>query len=154
MSRKCMEYRNSRIVKIVSVALFCCLTTLTAMAADVTGKWTYEDQGGVQIGGKTAPDSGHAAEVVVLNLKLDGNALTGTVTLPRTGTRNVPTTKRISNGVIDGDNLSFDTVDVILGTQMRTHYVGKVDGDTIHFTVKTGGGASRGKAFDAHRSAD
>jgi hypothetical protein len=54
--------------------------------------------------------------------------------------------------VIDGDNLSFDTVSVTLGTRMITQYVGKVDGDTIHFTAKTGGGAGQGNPFDAHWS--
>jgi hypothetical protein len=138
----------------LKVALLCCLSTLPMMAADVTGKWTYQSSGGVQVWGKTAPDSTHPAETVVITLKADGNVLAGAVTFPRTGARNVPNTKRISSGTIDGDNLSFDTVDVVLGTQMKTHYVGKVDGDTIHFVVKSGGGSSHGTAFDARRSAD
>ena len=137
----------------MKVALFCCLSTLPLMAADISGKWTYENRGGVQVWGKTNAAQMHEAETIVLDLKVDGSTLTGTMTFPRTGARNVPNTKRISNGKIDGDNLSFDLVSVLFGTQMTTHYFGKVDGDTIHFMSKAGAGASQGTRFDAHRAA-
>jgi hypothetical protein len=138
----------------VKVVLFVCLSTLPMFAADVTGTWIYESMGGVKVWGKTVAATTHPPEKVLISLKADGNALTGTVTFPRTGTRNIPTVRQISNGKIDGDNLSFDTVSVTLGTQMTTHYVGKVDTDTIHFTVKSRGGSSQGSAFDAHRSTE
>jgi hypothetical protein len=137
----------------LKVALFCFLSTLPMMAADVTGTWTYEVRGGVTVWGKQDPGSYHPLLKVLISLKADGDVLTGTVTFPPAGAART-TVRQISNGKIDGDNLSFDTVSVTLGTQMTTHYVGKVDGDTIHFTVKTGGGAGQGNPFDAHRSTE
>jgi hypothetical protein len=139
--------------RMASVALFCCLATLPMMAADVTGTWTYEVRGGVTVWGKQAPGSYHPLEKVLISLKAEGDLLTGSVTFPPAGAART-TVRQISNGKIDGDNLSFDTVSVTLGTRMITHYVGKVDGDSIHFTVKTGGGAGQGTPFDAHRSTE
>jgi hypothetical protein len=139
--------------RMMKVALFCCLSTLPMMAADISGKWTYEDRGGVQVWGRTNAAQMHQAETIVIDLKADGNALNGTMTFPRTGARNVPNTKRISNGKIDGDNLSFDLVSMLYGTQLTTHYFGKVDGDTIHFMRKASSGDSQGSKFDAHRAA-
>ena len=144
--------RSYIVTRAFKVVLVGCLATLMAMAGDVTGKWTMAVKGGVTVWGKT--QAGAPTETATINLKADGSALTGTVTFPRTGTRNVPNTRRISNGRIDGDDIAFDTVNVVVGTQMTTHYTGKLDGDTIHFTVKTGGGAGSGNAFDAHRSKD
>jgi hypothetical protein len=128
------------------------VAVIPARAADVTGTWTYEDHGGVQVWGKT--QGGHATpDIVTITLKEEGTTLTGTVSVPRTGAARVPNVKQISNGKIDGDNLSFETSEVVLGTQMITHWAGTVDGDVIHFTSKSGGGAGKGRPIDAHRAA-
>jgi len=118
-----------------------CVATLTMMAADATGKWTAEMQGR---NGNT--------QTVTMNLKADGNALTGTVS-GRMGDTD------ISNGKVDGDNVTFDVVREFNGNKMTQHYAGTLDGDTIHFTIKMeggmGGGEHKGpgeRKMDAHRS--
>jgi len=106
-------------------------------AADVTGKWTYEIQGR---DGNTVAGT--------MNLKADGTTLTGTV-----GGRNGDA--EISDGKIDGDNISFNVVREFNGRKMTISYKGKLEGDTIHFTMKLESGPmpnARGREFDAKRS--
>lgn len=99
------------------------LTAAVAMwAADASGKWTAEMQGR---NGNTM--------TITMNLKADGNALTGTVS-GRNGETN------ISDGKVDGDTVSFSVVREFNGNQFKQNYVGKLDGDTIHFTIKMEGG--------------
>jgi len=119
-----------------------CVATLTMMAADATGKWTAEMQGR---NGNT--------QTMTINLKADGNALTGAV-IGRMGET------AISNGKVDGDSVTFDVVREREGNKMTQHYAGTLDGDTIHFTIKMeggmgGGGEHKGpgeRKMDAHRS--
>ena len=128
--------------KALKLVLAGCVAALSLMAADATGKWTAEMQGR---NGNTM--------TITMNLKADGDKLTGTVS-----GRNGDTD--ISNGKIDGDNVMFDVVHEYNGNSMTQHYVGKLDGDTIHFTMKMeggmgGGGGRKGPAertLDAHRS--
>jgi autotransporter translocation and assembly factor TamB len=114
------------------------LATVTLWAADVTGKWTYEMPGR---DGNTMTGT--------MNLKADGSKLTGTISGPRGETE-------ISDGKIDGDNVSFNVVREFNGNKMTLSYTGKVDGNTIHFTMKMEGGRmgnGAGREFDAKRSA-
>src|SRR5665213_2829088 len=62
---------------------------------------------------------------------VDGATLTGKVTSPRGDVD-------ITNGKVDGDNLSFDTVMNFNGNEFRITYTGKADGDTIKFTRAMG----------------
>jgi hypothetical protein len=84
-----------------------------------------------------------------MNLKADGDKLTGTVTSPRGDSD-------ITDGKIDGDNISFKVVREFNGNQMTSSYKGKVDGDTIHFSVTMEGGnmggAGHAREFDAKRA--
>ena|ERR1700684_100135 len=125
-------------MKILKLMLAGCLATVTMMAADATGKWTAEMQGR---NGNT--------QTMTINLKADGNNLTGTVS-----GRNGDTD--IAAGKVDGDTVSFDVVREFNGNKMTQHYTGKLDGDTIHFTIKMeggqGGGAGRERTMDAKRS--
>jgi len=113
------------------------IASVLVWAADVTGKWTAEMQGR---GGNTM--------TVTMNLKADGNALTGTVS-----GRNGDT--EISDGKIDGNNISFTVVREFNGNQFKQNYKGTLDGDTIHFTVTMEGGQGQGRSrqFDAKRAA-
>jgi hypothetical protein len=142
------------VTRTLAAVVIACLAPLTMTAADISGKWTFQDRGGVQVNGKILPSGTHAADTITITLKADGNTLTGTVTNSRTRARNVPDTKQISHGRIDGDSFSFETTSVVLGTQMITRYAGTVDGEIIHITVKSGGGAGRAEAFDGHRTAE
>ena len=102
------------------------------MGADVTGKWT------AQVPGR----DGQTREVV-FNLKAEGSQLTGTVATPR-GEQN------ISEGKVDGDDISFATVVEFNGNSMKLLYTGKVSGDEIKFTRQREGG-SRSQEFTAKR---
>jgi hypothetical protein len=120
----------SRLILASSVAL------VALWAADATGKWTAEMQGR---NGNTM--------TVNMNLKAEGAKLTGTVS-----GRNGDTD--ITDGKIDGDDVSFTVVREFNGNQIKQNYKGKLDGDAIHFTVTMEGGMGNGKprTFDAHRA--
>jgi uncharacterized repeat protein (TIGR03803 family) len=127
--------------------------SMKSASATVSGKWTIQTRGGVDIWGKTV-GANITPDTTTIELKQNGNTLSGTVTTYRTGARSVTDTKPISHAQLDGDNLSFDTVGVLFGTEMATHYTGKLDGDIIHFTIQAGGGRGRFPVIDAHRLAN
>jgi hypothetical protein len=85
------------------------LLTLSISAADFSGKWsgTYIDVSG---GNKTEP--------LLMILTQDGNTITGTVGM--TAEQQMP----ISNGKVDGNNVTFD----VTAEEVSIHYVlGLVD---------------------------
>lgn len=96
------------------------LTSLAAFAADVTGKWTSEATG------KGGPQT--------FNLKQDGDKLTGSIE----GGRGGPVD--ISNGKVDGDNVSFEVVREMGGNSMTIKYTGTVSGSTMKLSVDMGRG--------------
>jgi hypothetical protein len=119
--------------KAIRVLFIGSLVALGLWAADVTGKWTAEMQG--QNGTMTT----------TMNLKADGNNLTGTVS-GRNGDTN------ITDGKIDGNTITFSVVREMNGNQMKMNYKGTVDGDVIHFTVMREGAEGQGRQFDAKRA--
>lgn len=123
-------------MKMFKLMLAGCLATVTMMAADATGKWTAEMQG----------RNGNM-QTVTMNLKADGPALTGTVSGRMGDTA-------ISEGKVDGANVTFDVVREFNGNKITSHYAGTLDGDTIHFTIKTEGGNGGGgdRKMDAKRA--
>lgn len=110
------------------------LLALTAMAADVTGKWTAQMTG----------RNGQTREAT-FNLKADGNTLTGTVAGPRGE-------NPISDGKIDGDQISFTQTMEFNGNSVKLLYKGTVSGDEIKFTRSRDGGNSPGQEFTAKRA--
>jgi hypothetical protein len=115
-----------------------CLVAAGLWAADATGKWTAEMQGR---GGNTM--------TVTMNLKAEGDKLTGTIS-----GRNGET--EISDGKIDGNNLSFTVVREFNGNKVTQNYKGKLDGDVIHFSMTMEGGQGGNmpaREFDAKRAA-
>ena len=124
-------------MKTFRIVLIGILATILVWAADVTGKWTAEMQGR---GGQTM--------TMTMNLKAEGNTLTGTISGRRGETE-------ISDGKVDGNNISFAVVHEFNGNQMKQNFKGKVEGDTIHFTVTMEGGMGNGRSheFDAKRAA-
>jgi len=117
------------IKKLVFVVAILGVLTFAAMAADVTGKWTYE-QAGRQGGNPT---------VVTLNLKVDGSKLTGTMDAGRGG----PT--EISDGHVDGNSVTFSIKRSFNGNDTVTPYKGIIsnEGDTLklEYTRPGRGGA-------------
>jgi hypothetical protein len=91
--------------------------TVAALAADVTGKWT------AQVPGR----DGQMRETV-FNFKVDGEKLSGTISGGQGG--ETP----IADGVIKGDDISFNVVMSRGGNQMKMTYKGKVAGDEMKLT--------------------
>jgi len=110
------------------------LLALTALAADVTGKWTAE-----------MPGRGGQTRTTTFTFKVDGNMLTGTVS----GFRGeMP----ISEGKIDGDQISFTQTMEFNGNTMKLLYKGTISGDEIKFTRQREGGEGRTQEFTAKRA--
>jgi len=82
-------------------------------ATDVTGKWNWTQRG----------QNGDEVKVM-MDLKQDGEKLTGTVT-------RMDMKSEISDGKIKDNDLSFIVVREINGNQFKVNYKGKVEGDTI-----------------------
>jgi hypothetical protein len=101
--------------KLLFVVGILCVMTLAVYAADVSGKWTFEQQGR------------NGATTVTLNLKADGSKLTGTMD----GGRGGPT--EISEGHVDGNSISFSVKRSFNGNDMVTPYKGIIndDGSTL-----------------------
>ena len=105
--------------KLALAALFVALGSVTALAADFNGKWTAQVQGR------------RGTQTVTFDFHVDGSKLTGTITSPRGESD-------ISDGKVDGDNISFDQVLNFNGNEFKISYTGKADGDTIKFTRQMG----------------
>jgi len=105
--------------KLAMAVLFLALGSLTAMAADFNGKWNAQVQGR------------NGMQTLVFDFHVDGSTLTGKITTPRGDTD-------ITDGKIDGDNISFTQKLSFNGNDITINYTGKADGDTIKFTRQAG----------------
>ncbi len=123
-----------RKVRVLSVVFLLLLAAMAAFAADVTGKWTAQ-----------VPGRGGQTREVTFNLKADGATLTGTITTPRGDSD-------ISDGKIDGDQISFTQTMNFGGNEVKLLYKGKVSGDTIEFTRQREGGDQPPATFTAKRA--
>jgi hypothetical protein len=140
--------------KLITTGLLLGLLSLTALAADVTGKWTAQmprgggqgrgGQGGGQGGGGGQGRGGPARETV-FNFKVDGGTLTGTIGGFRGETP-------ISEGKIDGDTISFAQTMEFNGNSVKLLYKGTVSGDSIAFTRTRDGGDQPPQEFTAKRA--
>ena len=101
------------------------ILAIGAFAADVSGKWTYEQAG--RNGGPGRP--------VTITLKQDGNKLTGSVPGMGRGGDNPPPPTEITNGKVDGDKISFEVVREFNGNKMTQKFDGTVKGDQIDFKI-------------------
>ncbi|HYL73740.1 MAG TPA: hypothetical protein VEU96_06015 [Bryobacteraceae bacterium] len=102
------------------LALVSCALAAVAFAADVTGKWSYEMQG--RNGPMTA----------TMTLKADGATLTGTVSGRGGDTE-------ISDGKVDGANISFSVVREFNGNKFTSKYSGTLSGDELKLKIETQG---------------
>jgi len=109
----------------VVLALFA-LTCLVASAAAIDGKWMTE----APAGGKGGPQT--------LTLKADGAKLTGSLDAGR----GMPAD--ISDGKVDGMNVSFAVVQDFGGNKVTSTYKGMLMGDDLKLT-RTREGAAGGK---------
>src|SRR5215469_9551756 len=97
-----------------------------ARAADISGKWV------AQVPGR----NGQTRETT-FNFKVDGSKLTGTVSGPRGD-------NPISDGKVDGGDISFTVAVSFNGNDIKMNYKGKVSGDEIKFTRTIEGGPGGG----------
>ena len=104
-----MKFRFFSLLALLGV--FC----LVAAAADVTGKWTAE-----------VPGRQGNTQTVTFNFKADGSNLSGTMATPRGEVQ-------ISDGKVDGNNISFNVVRKMQDNEITIKYKGVVDGDSIKF---------------------
>lgn len=95
----------------------------SAFAADVTGKWVSESQG----------RQGQGPTQTTYTFKVEGATLTGTVSGRQGDTE-------ISDGKVNGDEISFTVVRKMGEMEMKMLYKGKVAGDEIKFTMEMEGG--------------
>jgi len=116
--------------KLLFVGMVLLTVALVAMAADaITGKWTMEQAG----------RGGGPPRVSTLDLKADGAKLTGSITQPGFGrggdTPPPPTTTQISNGKVDGNNVTFEVTRDFGGNTMTTKYEGAVSGAEMKLKI-------------------
>ena len=93
-----------------------------AVAADIGGKWV------AQVAGR------NGTQEVTFNLKADGGKLTGTVTggMGGRGGGGAPQPVEISDGKIDGANVSFAVKVEANGQTRVTTYSGTLSGDELN----------------------
>jgi hypothetical protein len=128
--------------KLLFVTTILFVVAFVAMAADVTGKWTYQRPG--RGGGDPVP--------VTITLKADGATLTGSV--PTMGRGGAGTPSEITNGKVDGDKIYFEVKRTTQNGESITKYEGTVSGDTLKLKVTSpgrGGGDPMVNEFTATR---
>jgi len=113
--------------KLLFVSTVLLAVAFVASAADVTGKWTYETPG--RGGGAGTPAS--------ITLKADGAKLTGTVSggMGRGGGGGAPAETEISNGKVDGNNISFEVKRTTPNGDFVTKYEGTLSGDDLKLKI-------------------
>lgn len=108
--------------KLLFVTTILLVLAIAAFAADVNGKYVFEQQGR---GGNTTK--------VTLTLKSDGGKLTGSVSQPGRDGNAMETP--ISEGTVNGDNIAFKVSREMGGNTFVTSYAGTVAGDEIKLKV-------------------
>lgn len=106
--------RKSVYAFVLSAAL-----AVSAFAADVTGKWQAEMK----------TPNGDSRQVT-FNLKADGSKLTGNMSTQMGD-------MEISDGKVDGDNVSFVVKMEFNGNSRTMNYKGKVAGDELKLQVES-----------------
>jgi hypothetical protein len=109
--------------KLLFVMTILLVASLALMAADVSGKWSFEQPG--RGGGPGRP--------VTITLKADGAKLTGSVPGMSRGGDAPPT--EITDGKVDGNNISFTVKREFNGNEMVIKYEGTVNGNEMKLKI-------------------
>lgn len=109
--------------KVLLLASVTFALALSALAADINGKWKaeFETQVGVQ--------------KYTFELKVEGEKLTGKAFFER---MNQKGEAELLEGKVNGNDIFFVEKISVQGNELRVEYKGKVSGDEISFTRKTG----------------
>jgi hypothetical protein len=113
---------TKKLLFVVTIAL---VFAFAAMAADATGKWTFEQPG--RGGGPGRPTT--------ITLKQDGAKLTGSVPGFGRGGDNPPPPTEITDGKVDGNKVSFSVKRSTPNGEFVTKYEGEIDGDTMKLKI-------------------
>ena len=113
--------------KLLFVLTILLVASFALLAADVSGKWTFEQPG----------RGGNPGRPVTITLKADGSTLTGT--MPAGGRGGAGDPISISDGKIDGNNISFIVKRDMNGTTMVTKYEGVLSGDELKLKITRNG---------------
>ena len=105
-----------------SIVALVALCAITALAADISGKWVAQ-----------VPGRDGAPQEQVFMFKVTGGTLTGTITGGRGD-------QEISSGTVSGDDVSF----VVIRGERKDMYKGKIAGSEIKFTRTREGGGGGG----------
>ena len=116
------------------------LAACLASAAAIDGAWTSEMK---MKGGKKGGDR---TVTITLNLKSQGDQLTGTVVSGGKRSRSA----QIQDGKIEGNRFSFTTVQTTKKGEQKQEWRGTIEGDTLQGTRSRAGG-KRGQPFTAKR---
>jgi hypothetical protein len=103
-------------MKFLWVLALMAVCSLAALAADAAGTW------------KASVETPNGTMENTFAFKVEGDKLTGTITMGQMGEG------PISEGKVDGDNVSFAVVREFNGNQFRINYKGKVAGDEMKLT--------------------
>jgi len=120
-------YSGTMTKKLLFVMTILLVASFALMAADVSGKWTFEQPG----------RGGNPGRPVTITLKADGSTLTGTMPAGGRGGGGDPIA--ISDGKIDGNNISFTVKREFNGNTMVTKYEGVVNGDELKLKITRNG---------------
>jgi hypothetical protein len=113
--------------KLLFVMTILLVASFALMAADVSGKWTFEQPG----------RGGNPGRPVTITLKADGSTLTGTMPAGGRGGGGDPIA--ISDGKVDGSNVSFTVKREMNGNSVVTKYEGTVSGDEMKLKITRNG---------------
>jgi hypothetical protein len=122
--------------KLLFVVAILCALALAIYAADVSGKWTWEQQGR------------NGSMTNTLTLKQDGANLTGSLDGGRGPVD-------IKDGKVDGNNVTFSITRNMGGNDVTTKYTGTLDGDTLKLEYEApgrGGAEPQKRTVTAKRS--
>ena len=112
--------------KLIFAVTLTIILAFSLFAADVTGKWTAQ-----------VPGRGGNMMERTFNFKAEGSKLTGTVSGRQGETP-------ISDGEINGDDISFSVTQNFRGNEVKVLYKGKLAGKEIKFTRTREGGNREG----------
>jgi hypothetical protein len=111
--------------KLLFVMTILLIASCALMAADVSGKWTFEQPG----------RGGNPGRPMTITLKADGAKLTGSVPGMGRGGDNPPPPTEITDGKVDGNNISFTVKREFNGNAMVIKYEGVVNGDEMKLKI-------------------
>jgi len=98
--------------QVLSVCALVVLGSAAALGGSIDGKWVA--------------DPNETVKSLIFVFKLNDGVLTGTATAGSLGAVN------LSNGKVEGDQISFEVTRSVLMTKVTTKYTGTIAGDVIN----------------------